>query len=176
MKTCAAELAASLAKLFQYSYNTGIYPGTWKIAQVCPVHKKLGNSNQANYLPISLLSIISQVMEGVLNSAIKQHMHSKTLLSDAQFGFSQIHSAPDLITALVQILATEVSSMFKTGINGYRGQTLQWLQSYLTHRKMDMVVGGQASQLQDISAGVRQGSILSPTVFSCFINDLPSII
>eukprot|EP00061_Rhincodon_typus_P007546 g29345.t1 len=31
MKTCAPELITALAKLFQYSYNTGIYPAMWKI-------------------------------------------------------------------------------------------------------------------------------------------------
>eukprot|EP00061_Rhincodon_typus_P008888 g31918.t1 len=33
LKTCAPELAAPLAKLFQYSYNTGMYTTMWKIAQ-----------------------------------------------------------------------------------------------------------------------------------------------
>eukprot|EP00061_Rhincodon_typus_P011138 g35938.t1 len=76
LKTCALELASPLAKLFQYSYNTGIYPIMWKIAQVCSVHKKQDESNPANYRPVSLLSIISKVMEGVTNSAIKQHLLS----------------------------------------------------------------------------------------------------
>eukprot|EP00061_Rhincodon_typus_P003685 g20714.t1 len=87
LKICAPELAAPLAKLFQYSYNTGIYLIMEKIVQVCPGFKKQDKSNPANYRTISLLSIISKVMEGVSNSAIKQH-----LLSDAQFGFHQGHS------------------------------------------------------------------------------------
>eukprot|EP00061_Rhincodon_typus_P015681 g43488.t1 len=33
LKTCAPELAVPLAKLFQYSYNVGIYPTMWKVAQ-----------------------------------------------------------------------------------------------------------------------------------------------
>eukprot|EP00061_Rhincodon_typus_P004745 g23330.t1 len=54
-------------------------------------------SNLATYRPITLLSTISKMMEGVINSAIKQHVFSNNLLSDAQFGFHQGHSAPDLI-------------------------------------------------------------------------------
>eukprot|EP00061_Rhincodon_typus_P001257 g14206.t1 len=102
LRTCVPELVGPLTKLFQYSYNTGIYPTMWKIAHVCPVHKKQDKSDPANYRPIGLLSIISKVMEGVNNSAIKQHLLRNNLLSDAQFGFRQGHSAPDIITASVQ--------------------------------------------------------------------------
>eukprot|EP00061_Rhincodon_typus_P000252 g11050.t1 len=77
----------------------------WKIAQVGPVHKKQDKSNLANYHSVNLLLIISKVMEGVTNSAIKQH-----LLSEVQFGFRQGHSAPDLITVLVQTWTKELHS------------------------------------------------------------------
>eukprot|EP00061_Rhincodon_typus_P001367 g14606.t1 len=80
-------------------------------------------------------------MEGILSSAIKQDLLSNNLLSDTQFGFHQGHSAPDLITALVQTWTKELNS---------RGK--------------------------DVSAGVPQGIVLGPTMYSCFINDLPSII
>eukprot|EP00061_Rhincodon_typus_P002402 g17468.t1 len=110
LKTCAPELAAPLAKLFQYSYNTGFYLAMWIIAQVCPIHKKQDKSNPANYCPISPLSIISKVMEGVINSAIKQHLLSNNLVNDAQFGFCQGHSGPGLITALVQAWTKELNS------------------------------------------------------------------
>eukprot|EP00061_Rhincodon_typus_P010068 g34072.t1 len=52
----------------------------------------------------------------------------------------------------------------------------RYLESYQMHKKMVGIVGHQSSQSQDISAGVPQGSALGPTIFSCFINDLPSII
>eukprot|EP00061_Rhincodon_typus_P001767 g15725.t1 len=77
----------------------------WKIAQVCPAHKRQDKSSPANYHPISLLLIISKVMEDVINRAIKQH-----LLSNAQSGFHQGHSALDLITALVQTWTEELNS------------------------------------------------------------------
>eukprot|EP00061_Rhincodon_typus_P004175 g21917.t1 len=108
LKTCAPQLPTPIAKLFQYSYNTDILLKMWKIAQVCPVHKKQDKSDLVNYCLISLFSIISKVMEGVSNSAIKQHVFSNNLLSDAQFGFHQGHSVPDLITALVQTWTKEL--------------------------------------------------------------------
>eukprot|EP00061_Rhincodon_typus_P011790 g37065.t1 len=40
---------------------------------------------------------ICKVMEDAINSAIKQHPLSNNQLSDAQFGFCQGHSAPNLI-------------------------------------------------------------------------------
>eukprot|EP00061_Rhincodon_typus_P014301 g41239.t1 len=33
LEACAPKLATPVAKLFQYCYNTGIYPATWKISQ-----------------------------------------------------------------------------------------------------------------------------------------------
>eukprot|EP00061_Rhincodon_typus_P002304 g17142.t1 len=108
--TCAPELAAPLAKLFQYSYNAGIYLTMWKIFQICLVYKKQDHCNPVNYCPICLLSIISEMVEGVINSAIKQLLLGNNLLSDAQFGFCQGHSAPDLITALVQTWTKELNS------------------------------------------------------------------
>eukprot|EP00061_Rhincodon_typus_P011763 g37024.t1 len=82
----------------------------WKIAQVCLVHEKQDKTNPDNYSSISLLLIISKVMKGDINSAIKQHLLSNNLLSNAQFGFHQDHSAPDLIAALVQTWTKELNS------------------------------------------------------------------
>eukprot|EP00061_Rhincodon_typus_P005120 g24234.t1 len=102
LKTCDPELATLLAKLFQYSYNTSIYPTMWRIAQACPVQL-------VSYHPNRLLSDISKVMERVINSAIKQHLLGNNLLSDAQFGFCQGRSALDFITALVQTWTKELN-------------------------------------------------------------------
>eukprot|EP00061_Rhincodon_typus_P015073 g42547.t1 len=56
-------------------------------------------SNPAKHCPVNLLLIISKLTEGVIN-----------LLSDAQFGFRQGHSASDLITALFQTWTREPNS------------------------------------------------------------------
>eukprot|EP00061_Rhincodon_typus_P003967 g21431.t1 len=100
LKTSAPELVMLLAKLLQSNYNTDINPTMWEVAQMCSGHKKQDNSIPANYCFTSLLSIIREMMEGVIKDAIKQHLLSNNLLTDAQFGFRQGRLAPDLITAL----------------------------------------------------------------------------
>ena len=47
IKKCAPELAPILSKLFQLSYESGIFPESWKIAKVTPIPKK-GDSSQFN--------------------------------------------------------------------------------------------------------------------------------
>ncbi|XP_048468347.1 lysine-specific demethylase 2B-like [Rhincodon typus] len=56
-----------------------------KFSQVCSVHKKQDKFNSANYCLISLVSVISKMMEGVVSNTIDQHTYSKNLLSNAQF-------------------------------------------------------------------------------------------
>ena len=97
--------------------------------------------------------------------------------------------APDLIAALVQTWTKELNSRGEVRATAleikaawHQGALAKLesmgvrLESYLVHRKMVVVIGGQPPQFQDMSAGVPHSSVPDPIIFSCFINDLPSII
>ena len=70
LKTCSPELVPILIRVFQLSYDTGIFPDNWKIARVQPVPKKSSKSQPTNYRPISLLPILRKVMEKYINQEV----------------------------------------------------------------------------------------------------------
>uniref|UniRef100_UPI00398EBBD3 arrestin domain-containing protein 5-like n=1 Tax=Pristiophorus japonicus TaxID=55135 RepID=UPI00398EBBD3 len=76
LKTCAPEVATPLAKLFQYTCNTDIDRTKCKIAQECHVHKKQNKSNPAKYRSISLLIIISKLLEDHDAEGLEQVLHA----------------------------------------------------------------------------------------------------
>ena len=49
---------------------------------------------------------------------------------------------------------------------------MSWFSSYLFNRKQYVAIDGQSSEMQSISCGVPQGSILGPLIFILLINDI----
>ena len=56
LKNCAKELTPFFTKLL--SLQAGVFPNSWKMANICPIFKKGDRTN--NYRPISLLSMLSK--------------------------------------------------------------------------------------------------------------------
>lgn len=53
-----------LSKIINRCLNEGVFPSCWKIAKIRPVYKGKGDKNNPNnYRPISLLPVLSKVME-----------------------------------------------------------------------------------------------------------------
>ena len=134
-------------------------------------------------------------MEGIVNSQVVNHLERNRLLPDSQYGFRRGRGTADVLTALqnewvqavpnggsAQVIAVDIAGVFDrvshTGLlykaerAGIRGTLLTWLQDYLHSRQLKVVVSGQASSAQPITAGVPQGSILGPTSFLIYVSDI----
>ena len=84
-------------------------PAQWKVANVIPYFKKGDKHSLSNYRPISLLSVLSKVMEKLINKSMWKHLENHKLISDRQFGFRAGHSTSDSLTYIAQGLSNTIN-------------------------------------------------------------------
>ena len=75
LKNYVLELSYILAKIFNKCLKESYFPNCWKVSSVVPVFKNGGKrSTVKNYLPASLLSVVSKVFEKLLNNRIVDNL------------------------------------------------------------------------------------------------------
>ena len=101
LKNCAVSLAYPLSLIFKTSYNSGMIPKDWKIANVVPVHKKGSKMSVENYRPISLTSLVMKIFERIISEELMMKCESQ--LRDNQHGFYQKNLAQHSLSTLQKV-------------------------------------------------------------------------
>ena len=66
-----------------------------------PVFKNVGERSPAkSYCPVSLLSVVSKVLETLVNNRVVDHLEKCGLFSDFQYDFRSSRSTADLLTVV----------------------------------------------------------------------------
>ena len=52
------------------------------------------------------------------------------------------------------------------------GRVLRWIKSWLADRRQWVVLNGKSSEWREVRLGMPQGSVLGPTLFLVYINDI----
>ena len=88
LKSTAYSVVVPLRHIFNLSISTGSFPSIWKRSTVIPIPKAIPpSSSPSDYRPISLLSLVSKLLERHIFNILLDHLYTNGSLSDAQFRF-----------------------------------------------------------------------------------------
>lgn len=185
-----------LTILFNAILRIGHFPTQWKLSEIIMIGKPGKPPNQTtSYRPISLLPVTSKIFEKLFLKRLLVVIEKNDLIPNHQFGFRQRHSTIEQIHRVVDNIRQDLetkkycSAVFidvrqafdKVWHEGllYKLKTslphmfYNTIKSYLSNRFFRLKFEDTFSNINNIEAGVPQGSVLAPVLYTIFTADLP---
>lgn len=195
LKNGGSSIAFRLFQLYSLSLRVSRIPSSWKSAVVSPIFKKGSKSDIRNYRPISVTSCCSRILERIINEKISSFLTTHSIIKCSQHGFTHGKSTDTLLISyydyvtrcLDRNLAIDsvffdfqkafdsvphhklITRLFSVGI---QGNLLDWLKDFLSNRTQAVKIDRSRSNPLPVNSGVIQGTVLGPTLFNIFVNDI----
>ncbi len=199
IKSCGGAIVEPLTHIFNSSLQHSIFPDIWKCARVTPLHKDGAHDNSNNYRPISVLPVLSKMLERLVHNQIYAHVTENDMLNSCQAGFRRGNSTGTCLIEFLNEIYTNMDEGRLTGVlfldlrkafdtvdhniavcklseYNLSPNVLLWFDNYLWGRSQVTKVNGEESEARDVVCGVPQGSILGPLIFILYINSLPTVL
>ena len=174
--------------MYNISWHKGYHSNNWKIPLTICLIDQTNPSNPSNYRPISLINILSKILEKIIKIKLTNWAESNNKLNEEQAGFRAQKSTLDKIFQLTQI-AMHAKNMehFSAAIfmDLWHDGLLLTLnlgiltifvpyKSFISQRYMYFQIQGLESPKIKLNFGVPQGSSLSPILFLLYVTDIPT--
>ena len=116
LKDGAVVLVLPISKLCNLSMKRSKFPLDSKIAKLKPLYKKGSKKDPKNYRPVSLLPLVSKVIEKVIHSHTEIFLNKYNILYECQSGFRKSFSTNSCLTLLTDKINKGFESRKYTGL------------------------------------------------------------
>lgn len=185
-----------LCNVFNACIRFNYWPQTFKEARVIPIPKAGKDANKSeNYRPISLLNTIGKLFEKIIYQRLIRFVEYNDILNEEQFGFRRQHSTSHQILRVSQHIRNKWRQrkstgmvlfdiekafdsvwhdglVFKVNKMDFPKYLCAMIREFRPNRTFRVFVNDGKSLAKRIPAGLPQGSILSPSLYSIFLSDL----
>ena len=183
----------AICQLCNTIFEKEMVPDEWLEGIIFPIYKDNDRRNPLNYRGITLLSVVSKVYTSILNQRLTNWCEKNNIIVEEQGGFRQGRGCVDQIYVLTGIINSRKKQqtyccfidlkkafdrVWRNGLwkalweEGIRGKMWRAIRSLYRTTKSKILLGQDETDFFNIEAGVRQGCVISPILFSIFINKL----
>lgn len=184
-----------LVVIFNSCIHLKYFPKHFKTAKVLAIPKPHKSKNEpGNYRPISLLSNVGKLFEKIIQTRICDYATNASIIANEQFGFKKQHSSVHQVNRIRNVITANKQRRYSTGLiildiekafdsiwhNGLIYKLLhanvpkylcKLIAEFLSNRTFVVSVNDILSSPKTITAGLPQGSILSPLLYSIYTSD-----
>ena len=116
VKDAASVFKKPIGHIINLSIEKNVVPKDLKNARVVPLFKKHKRSEVGNYRPVSVLSVVSKILERAVYTQLEDYLVKKKLLFDFQSGFRSNFSTDSCLAYLTDYIKTQTSKGLYTGM------------------------------------------------------------
>lgn len=190
------KVKTDLLNIYNETLETGVIPTRWKEAKIRMLLKPNKKASEVeSYRPISLTSNLAKCLEKIILKRLLKHLESKSYISKYQSGFRKGHCTKDHILRLSQHIQNNFNRnnytaavmfdmekafdrvwhdglLYKMNKLNVPQYLQYWIQNFISDRSFFVIFNNCKSNKYKIRAGVPQGCILSPILFSIYFSDI----